>query len=75
VRSKVFSMATTSGLVETNPMRRVHKLRDTSARERYLTHEEEQRLFAVLVGRHSHLRAIVVVAFANGNAPRRNPGI
>lgn len=47
-------------------MRRVHKLREAPARERYLTDEEERRLFAVLVGRRAHLRPIVVVALQTG---------
>jgi integrase len=66
VLSKVFSMAYDNGLVETNPMRRVHKLREAPARERYLADDEEQRLFAVLVGRRVHLRPIVVVALQTG---------
>lgn len=66
VLSKVFSMAYDNGLVETNPMRRVHKLREAPARERYLTDEEEKRLFAVLIGRRAHLRPIVVVALQTG---------
>src|SRR5215216_4208307 len=66
VLSKVFSMAYDNGLVETNPMRRVHKLREAPARERYLTDEEQIRLFAVLVGRRAHLRPIVVVALQTG---------
>ena len=66
VLSNVFSMAYDNGLVETNPMRRVHKLREAPARERYLIDEEERRLFAVLVGRRAHLRPIVVVALQTG---------
>jgi hypothetical protein len=42
VLSKVFSMAYDNGLVETNPMRRMHKLREAPARERYLTNEERK---------------------------------
>src|ERR1043165_2682514 len=63
VLSKVFSMAYDNGLVETNPMQRVHKLREAPARERYLTDEEE---IAVLVGRRAHIRPIVVVALQTG---------
>ena len=66
VLSKVFSMAYDNGLVETNPMRRVHKLREAPARERYLADDEEKRLFAVLVGRRVHLRPIIVVALQTG---------
>ena len=47
-------------------MRRVHKLREAPARERYLMDDEEKRLFAVLVGRRAHLRPIVVVALQTG---------
>ena len=54
-------MACDNGLVE-NPMRRVHKLREAPARERFLTDEEEKRPFALLVGRRAHIRPIVVVA-------------
>jgi integrase len=66
VLSKVFSMAYDNGLVETNPMRRVHKLREAPARERYLTDDEEKQLFAVLIGRRAHLRSIVVLALQTG---------
>jgi hypothetical protein len=66
VLSKVFSMAYDNGLVETNPMRRVHKLREAPARERYLTDEEEKSLFAILVGIRAHIRPIVVVALQTG---------
>ena len=60
VLSKVYSMADDNGLVETNPMRRVHRLREALARERYLTDDEENQLFAILVGRRAHIRPIVV---------------
>jgi len=66
VLSKVFSMAYDNGLVETNPMRRVHKLREAPARERYLTDDEEKRLFEILVGRRAHIRPIIVVALQTG---------
>src|SRR6266852_7059036 len=42
VLSKVFSMAYDNGLVETNPVRRVRRLREDPARERYLTDDEEK---------------------------------
>jgi integrase len=47
-------------------MRRVHKLREAPARERYLTDKEEKSLFAILVGRRAHIRPIVVVALQAG---------
>ena len=75
VLSKMFSMAYDNGLVETNPMRRVHKLRESPSRERYLTDEEEKRFFAVLVGRRAHLRPIVVVALQTGMRQGENLGL
>lgn len=44
----------------------MHKLREAPARERYLTDDEEKRLFAILVGRRAHIRPIVVVALHTG---------
>jgi len=75
VLSKVFSMAYDNGLVETNQMRRVHKLREAPGRERYLTDEEEKRLFAILVGRRAHIRPIVVVALQTGMRQREILGL
>src|SRR5215212_4314917 len=67
-------MAYDNGLVETNPMRRVHKLREAPGRERYLTDEEEKTF------RSSHWQTRSSSPdrrrrFANGNASRRNPGL
>ena len=47
-------------------MRRVRRLREDPARERYLTDDEEKRLFEILVGRRAHIRPIVVVALQTG---------
>ena len=66
VLSKVFSMAYDNGLVETNPMRRVRKLREDPARERYLRDDEEKRLFEALIGRSAYVRPIVLLAFQTG---------
>lgn len=67
VLSKVFSMAYDNGLVDTNPVRRVHRLREAPARERYLTDDEEKRLLEILAGRRAqYLRPIVVVALRTG---------
>ena len=66
VISKVFSMAYDNGLVETNPMRRVRKLREAPARERYLTDDEEKRLFEALVGGRAYVQPIVIVALQTG---------
>ncbi len=66
VLSKVFSMAYDNGLVETNPVRRVRRLREDPARERYLTDDEEKRVFETLVDRRAYVRPIVVVALQTG---------
>jgi|SRR5215212_6163413 len=67
-------MAYDNGLVETNPMRRVHKLREAPGRERYLTDEEEKTF------RSSHWQTRSSSpdrrrSFANGNETGRNPGL
>ena len=69
-------MAYDNGLVETNPMRRVHRLREAPARERSLTDdEEEKRLFEILVGRRAQVRPIVVVALQTGMRQGEVPGL
>jgi site-specific recombinase XerD len=73
VLSEVFSMAYDNGLVETNPMRRVHKLREAPARERYLTDEEEKSLFAILVGEARSHPPDRGRRSANWHAARGNP--
>lgn len=76
VLSKVFSMAYDNGLVETNPVRRVRRLREDPARERYLTDDEEKRIFEALVGRRAYVRsANRNRRLANRNAARGNSGI
>ena len=66
VLSKVFSMAYDNGLVETNPVRRVRRLREDPARERYLTDDEEKRIFEALVDRRAYVRPIVILALQTG---------
>jgi len=75
VLSKVFSMAYDNGLVEMNPMRRVHKLREAPARERYLTDEEERRRFRSSRWQTRSPSFDRRRSFADGNAARRNPGL
>src|SRR3989442_9199681 len=75
VLSKVFSMAYDNGLVETNPMRRVRKLREDPARERYLRDDEEKDTL-----RSSRRQTCLRSAnrnsrFANRNATGGNSGI
>lgn len=65
--SKIFTMALDNGLVESNPVSRVRKLREGGRRERYLTYEEEEgRLMEALTGRRAHVRPVVVVALNTG---------
>ncbi len=64
--SSVFTMARKNRLVRDNPCLDVEKLEVDNERERYLTDEEESRLFAQLTGRRSHLRSIVTVALHTG---------
>ena len=66
VLSRILSMAVDNGIIESNPARKVKKLRLDNMRKRYLTLEEEQRLFAVLTGRRSHLKPVVVLAIHTG---------
>jgi len=64
--SKIFTMALDNGLVESNPVSRVRKLREGGRRERYLTYEEEERLMNALTGRRAHVRPVVVIALNTG---------
>ncbi len=65
--SKILSMAVDNNLLDTNPCRRVRKFREQGARERYLTHEEEARLFAALsVPARSHAVPVVRLALQTG---------
>lgn len=64
--SSVFTMARKNRLVRENPCLDVKKLEVDNERERYLTDEEESRLFAQLTSRRSHLRPIVTVALHTG---------
>jgi site-specific recombinase XerD len=55
-------MAVDNGLIETNPCRKVRKLRLDNRRIRYLSVEEEERLMAALTRRKAHLRPLVILA-------------
>lgn len=60
--SKILSMAFDNELVDSNPMRRVRLLKESGSRERFITAEEEVKLFAKLTGRRDHIRSVVTVA-------------
>ena len=66
VLSRILSMAVDNGIIDSNPARKVKKLRLDNMRKRYLTLEEERRLFAVLTGRRSHLKPVVILAIHTG---------
>ena len=64
--SSVVTMARKNRMIRENPCLDVKKLDVDNERERFLTEEEESRLFAQLTGRRSHLGPIVTVALHTG---------
>ncbi|MEA2205734.1 MAG: hypothetical protein QOE77_2510 [Blastocatellia bacterium] len=64
--SKILSMAFDNELIDSNPMRRVRLLKENGSRERFITAEEEVKLFAKLTGRRDHIRSVVTVALNTG---------
>ncbi len=64
--SKIFNLAIDYGVAETNPCRKVRKLRLNNKRIRYLSDEEETRLFANFAGQRAHLRPMVTIAIGTG---------
>lgn len=53
-------------LIDSNPMRRVRMLKERPSRERFITPDEEKRLFAQLTGRRDHIRSVVTIALNTG---------
>jgi integrase len=64
--SNIFTIARKNRLIADNPCFDVKKLDVDNERQRYLTDDEEVRLFAQLRGRRSHLRPIVTIALHTG---------
>lgn len=64
--SKILSMAFDNELIDSNPMRRVRLLKEHGSRERFITADEEVKLFAKLTGRRDHIRSVVTVALNTG---------
>lgn len=64
--SKILSMAFDNELIDSNPMRRVRLLKESGSRERFITAEEEVKLFAKLTGRRDHIRSVVTLALNTG---------
>lgn len=65
VLSKIFSLAFDAELIENNPCRRVRKFRTDCRRTRYLTFEEEAKLFEQLQ-RQEWVQRIVTMAINTG---------
>src|ERR1043165_8016596 len=65
VLSKIFSLAFDAELIDSNPCRRVRKLRTETRRTRYLTFDEEARLFEQLEGQE-WVQRIVTMAINTG---------
>ena len=61
-----YSLAIDNGIVETNPCRKVRKLRENNERKRYLTQDEEGRLMAALTAGSAHLRPLILMAINTG---------
>src|SRR5258706_14770754 len=59
-------MAFDNELIDSNPMRRVRLLKESPSRERFITAEEEKRLFAQLTCRPDHIRSVVTIALNTG---------
>lgn len=71
VLSKLFTMAVRSEKAELNPCQNVERFALDNERVRYLTEDEEKRLFAAM-GDNEQLKSIATVALHTGNATRRN---
>jgi integrase len=65
VLSKIFSLAFDAELIDSNPGRRVRKFRTDTRRTRYLTFDEEARLFEKLEGQE-RVQRIVAMAINTG---------
>jgi integrase len=66
VLSKILSMAMDNGIIDSNPARKVKKLRQDNIRKRYLAVDEEQRLLDALTERRAHLKPVVILAIHTG---------
>ena len=71
VLSKIFSLAFDAEMIDSNPCRRVRKFRTDTRRTRYLTFDEEARLFEKLEGQE-WVQRIVTMAINTRNATRRD---
>jgi integrase len=70
VLSRIFSLAVTWGLADSNPCSRVSRIQLQNQRYRYLLPDEEPRLLAQCTGKRKHLAPMI--AFAIGTGARKS---
>ena len=70
VLSRIFSLAVTWGLADSNPCSRVSRIKLQNQRYRYLLPDEEPRLLAQCTGKRKHLAPMI--AFAIGTGARKS---
>jgi len=66
VLSRIFSLAVTSGLADSNPCSRVSRIKLQNQRYRYLLPDEEPRLLAQCTGKRQHLATMIPFAIGTG---------
>lgn len=64
--SKMFNLCIDNGLLEINPCKSTHQLREENFKIRFLTKEEEKRMFDVINAEYSSLKPIIVCALQTG---------
>jgi len=70
--SRIFSLAVTWGLADSNPCSRVTKIKLQNQRYRYLLPDEEPRLLAQCTGKRKHLATTIPFARERSAARSRN---
>ena len=69
ILSKIFTKAKDFGKVDHNPCRQVERFKTRKVIPRYFTHDEVDRLMAVMTGTLAHFRPIAVVGIGTGLRP------
>ena len=64
--SKMFNLGIENKLIDKNPMRQVHKLKEDNHKIRFLTKEEEIRLFNAIDETNRHIEPILICALQTG---------
>jgi len=70
--SRIFSLAVTWGLAESNPCSRVTKIKLQNQRYRYLLPDDEPRLLAQCTGKRKHLATMIPFALGTGHVRASN---